>query len=47
MLDWDDDGRTVIELAEVEGGTSVHVVETAPNFATALELHAWACPAAA
>jgi len=47
VLDWDDDGQTVIELAEVEGGTSVHVVETAPDFATALELHAWACPAAA
>ena len=47
VLDWDDDGQTVIELAEVEGGTSVHVLETAPDFAAALELHAWACPAAA
>ena len=40
--DWDDDGRTVIELAEVDEGTLVHVVETAPGFATALELSALA-----
>ena len=40
VLDWDDEGRTTIELDEVDGGTRVHVVETAPNFATALELHA-------
>ena len=42
VLDWDDDGTTAIELEEVEGGTRVHVVETAPGFATALELHAMA-----
>jgi len=42
VLDWDDDGTTAIELEEVEEGTRVHVVETAPGFATALELHAWA-----
>jgi uncharacterized protein YndB with AHSA1/START domain len=40
VLDWDDDGSVAIELVEVEGGTLVHVVETAPHFATALELHA-------
>ncbi len=43
VLAWDDDGQTVIELAEVEDGTLVHVVETAPGFATALELSALAC----
>jgi uncharacterized protein YndB with AHSA1/START domain len=42
VLDWDDDGSTTIELAEVEDGTCVHVVETAPGFATALELSACA-----
>jgi len=42
VLDWDDDGTTAIELEEVEDGTCVHVVETAPGFATALELHALA-----
>jgi uncharacterized protein YndB with AHSA1/START domain len=42
VFDWDDDGQTVIELAEVEEGTLVHVVETAPGFGTALELSAFA-----
>ena len=42
VLDWDDEGTTAIELEEVEDGTRVHVVETAPGFATALELHAMA-----
>ena len=40
VLDWDDGGEVVLELEEVEGGTRVHVVETSPEFATALELHA-------
>jgi uncharacterized protein YndB with AHSA1/START domain len=40
VLDWDDDGQTTIELAEVDDGTRVHVVETAPDFSVALELHA-------
>ena len=40
VLDWDDDGQVVIELEEVEAGTVVHVTESAPDFATALELHA-------
>jgi uncharacterized protein YndB with AHSA1/START domain len=47
VLDWDDDGHVVIELEEVEAGTVVHVVETAPDFATALELHATAWTIAA
>jgi uncharacterized protein YndB with AHSA1/START domain len=47
VLDWDDDGRTTIELAEVDDGTLVHVVETAPNVATALELSAFAWTAVA
>jgi uncharacterized protein YndB with AHSA1/START domain len=42
VLDWDDDGQTVIELAEVDEGTLVHVVETAPAFGAALELSALA-----
>jgi uncharacterized protein YndB with AHSA1/START domain len=42
VLDWDDGGEVVLELEEVEGGTRVHVVETSPDFATALELHALA-----
>lgn len=40
VLDWDDDGTVAIELVEVDAGTRVRVVETAPHFATALELHA-------
>lgn len=40
VLDWDDDGAVAIELVEVDGGTRVRVVETAPDFATALELRA-------
>jgi len=42
VLDWDDEGTTAIELEEVEDGTRVHVVETAPGVATALELSAFA-----
>ena len=42
VLEWDDDGRVVIELEPAEGGTRVRVVETAPDFATALELQAFA-----
>jgi uncharacterized protein YndB with AHSA1/START domain len=42
VLDWDDDGSVVIELEEVDAGTRVHIVESAPDFAVALELHAWA-----
>lgn len=42
VLDWEDGGDVAIELEEVEGGTRVHVVETSPEFAAALELHALA-----
>ena len=42
VLDWDDGGEVVIELEPVEGGTRLHVVETSPEFAAALELHALA-----
>ena len=42
VLDWDDEGSVVLELEEVEDGTLLHVVETAPDFGTALELHALA-----
>jgi uncharacterized protein YndB with AHSA1/START domain len=42
VLDWDDEGEVVLELEEVDGGTRVHVVETAPDWSTALELHALA-----
>ena len=42
VLDWDDCGEVVLELEEVEGGTRLHVVETSPDFAAALELHALA-----
>jgi len=47
VLDWDDGGQVAIELEPVEDGTRVHVVETAPDFATALELHACAWAAVA
>jgi uncharacterized protein YndB with AHSA1/START domain len=44
VLDWDDDGEVAIELEPDEAGTRVRVVETAPDFAPALELRslAWA-----
>ncbi len=45
VLDWEDDGgEVVLELEEVDGGTLLRVVETTPEFATALALraHAWA-----
>ena len=42
VLDWDDAGEVMLELEEVEGGTRVRVVETAPDWSTALELHALA-----
>ena len=42
VLDWDDGGEVVIALEPVEGGTRLHVVETSPEFSTALELLALA-----
>lgn len=48
VLDWDDDGgEVVLELQEVEGGTLLHVVESSPEWGTALELHALAWAAVA
>ena len=47
VLEWDDEGQVVIELAAEDGGTRVRVVETAPDFAPALELHALALGALA
>jgi len=47
VLDWDDGGYVSIELETVEDGTRVRVVETAPDFASALELHACAWAAVA
>ena len=47
MLDWEDEGEVVLELEEVEGGTRVRVVETSPEWSTALELHALAWVAVA
>jgi len=40
VLDWDDGGETAIELAQTEDGTRVRVVESAPEFSTALDLRA-------
>jgi uncharacterized protein YndB with AHSA1/START domain len=40
VLDWEDEGQVVLELEEVDGGTRLHVVETSPEWSTALELHA-------
>jgi uncharacterized protein YndB with AHSA1/START domain len=48
VLDWaDDGGEVVLELEEVDAGTLLHVVETSPDFSTALELHALAWAAVA
>ena len=47
VLDWEDGGETAIELAPDEEGTRVHVVESSPEFATALGLRALAWTAAA
>jgi uncharacterized protein YndB with AHSA1/START domain len=43
VLDWEDDGgEVVLELEEVDGGTRLRVVESTPEFATALALRALA-----
>ena len=49
VLDWDDGGSVVLELEPVVAGTRVHVVESSPEFAPALELRAlaWTALAAA
>ena len=38
VLDWDDGGSVAIELEPRVDGTRVHVVESSPEFVTALEL---------
>jgi uncharacterized protein YndB with AHSA1/START domain len=44
VLDWEDGGgEVVLELEEVDGGTRLRVVESTPEFGTALELRALAC----
>jgi len=41
VLDWEDDGgEVVLELEEVDGGTLLRIVESTPEFATALALRA-------
>jgi hypothetical protein len=49
VLDWDNGGTVAIELEPVVDGTRVHVVESSPEFAPALELRAcaWTALAAA
>jgi uncharacterized protein YndB with AHSA1/START domain len=47
VLDWEDGGETAIELEPVEEGTRVRVVESTPEFATALALRALAWTAVA
>jgi len=47
VLDWEDEGRVVLELDEVDGGTRVRVVERSPDWSTALELYALAWVAVA
>src|SRR3954451_14196348 len=47
VLDWDDGGSVVLELQPMGAGTRVHVVESSPDFAPALELHALSLQAAA
>jgi uncharacterized protein YndB with AHSA1/START domain len=42
VLDWEDGGSVTIELAPVVDGTRVHIVETSPEFAPALELRSLA-----
>jgi uncharacterized protein YndB with AHSA1/START domain len=48
VLDWEDDGgEVVLELEEVDGGTRLRLVESTPEFGTALELRALVCLQAA
>jgi uncharacterized protein YndB with AHSA1/START domain len=42
-LRWDDGGTVVLELEETLDGTRLLVVETSPEFSTALALQALAC----
>src|SRR5215475_14821535 len=47
VLDWDDGGSVAIELEPIVEGTRVHVVESSPEFAPALELSALSLEASA
>jgi uncharacterized protein YndB with AHSA1/START domain len=47
VLDWDEGGSVTIELEPAVEGTRVHVVESSPEFAPALELRAMAWTALA
>ncbi len=40
VLDWDEGGSVVVVLEPTDGGTRVRVVESSPDFGTALELRA-------
>jgi uncharacterized protein YndB with AHSA1/START domain len=42
VLDWDEEGEVEFTLEEVDDGTRLHVRESSPEFATALELRAQA-----
>ena len=45
-LRWDDGGTVVLELEETLAGTRLLVVESSPEFSTALALQALACQTA-
>ena len=49
VLDWEDgdEGEVLLELEPCEDGTILHVVETTPQWSTALELRALACTSVA
>jgi uncharacterized protein YndB with AHSA1/START domain len=47
VLDWDDGGSVAIELEPIVEGTRVHVVESSPELALALELRALSLEASA
>jgi uncharacterized protein YndB with AHSA1/START domain len=40
---WEDEGQVVFTLEPTEWGTLVRIVESSPEWTTALELHALAC----
>jgi uncharacterized protein YndB with AHSA1/START domain len=47
VLDWDDGGSVAIELEPIVEGTRVHIVESSPELAPALELRALSLGASA
>jgi uncharacterized protein YndB with AHSA1/START domain len=44
-LRWEDGGTVVLELDEVASGTRLRIVESSPEFSTALAIQALACMA--